>query len=295
MFSQATAQVVAAQADLLARQRESSDQLRVRAVEDDPTAAILAQGVSDQGRRLEAMRLSEQLLRGRYEESQQGIEEALDIMRRARLAAVGGRNAVLNPDNLQQWRVEVDTLTLQLLAVANTQARGRYIFAGSLDNLPPFDAAGVYTGNAQVALIEVAPGAQLPLNVPGDALFAPAGGTNAINALITLSAAMSALNASLAAGAPSPADFDDVGAGIDRIDAASSVLRRQLTTLRSTVQRLDAVSDRRRRAGDQLIAAGHDLVEVDQVRSATALRLSDVKLQATSQAASLLFSALNRF
>ncbi len=77
----------------------------------------------------------------------------------------------------------------------NTQVGDRYIFGGTIDNAPPFSAAGAYSGNSAVRQVEVAPGVFQNASVRADvAVKGVGGGVDVFAALSALSAAVTASN-----------------------------------------------------------------------------------------------------
>lgn len=77
---------------------------------------------------------------------------------------------------------ELDGLRDTLLSLANTQAQGKYLFAGTLTQTQPFtDTAPplgpvTYAGNGGSISLDVNVGIAVATNVPGDAAFFGAGG-----------------------------------------------------------------------------------------------------------------------
>lgn len=81
---------------------------------------------------------------------------------------------------------EIRSLRDQLYSLANTQIRGRFIFAGSRVTAPAYSIAGdtvTYQGDAGVNAIEVSNGLQVKENVPGSEAFDDAFAT--VGALLT--------------------------------------------------------------------------------------------------------------
>lgn len=98
-------------------------------------------------------------------------------------------SAVASGTNTAELRgiaaVQVRSLRDQVLALANTEADGRYIFAGSKTLSTPFTISGdavTYHGDLTVNSIEVADGVQVQQNVPGSTTFQAA--FDNINALL---------------------------------------------------------------------------------------------------------------
>lgn len=71
---------------------------------------------------------------------------------------------------------EIRSLRDQILSLANTEVRGRYIFAGSNVTAPAFTIAGdtaAYQGDAVINTITISDGLQVNQNIPGSAVFSP--------------------------------------------------------------------------------------------------------------------------
>jgi flagellar hook-associated protein 3 FlgL len=69
---------------------------------------------------------------------------------------------------------EVRTLRDQILSLANSQVRGRYIFGGSQTLSPPFELTGdsvAYQGDDEVTKAAINDGVEVPLGVTGDETF----------------------------------------------------------------------------------------------------------------------------
>ncbi len=72
------------------------------------------------------------------------------------------------------YRAEIQSQLDQAVSLANTQVRGRYIFAGSKVTSPAFSASGntiTYQGDDQVNTIDIGEGSQVRQNVPGSDAF----------------------------------------------------------------------------------------------------------------------------
>jgi len=74
---------------------------------------------------------------------------------------------------------QVDAIRTNILAAANTQAQGKYVFAGTQTSTVPFsDAAGTvsYSGDSGSINLGVTATSTVTTNVPGNAVFFGAGG-----------------------------------------------------------------------------------------------------------------------
>ncbi|MBV9949304.1 MAG: hypothetical protein JOZ69_20815, partial [Myxococcales bacterium] len=134
-------------------------------------------------------------------------------------------------------------LLQQLVALANTRGSSGYLFGGTKNASPPFDAAGNFSGNTGVTHVEVADGVLAVANANGAAAFNAPGGRNVFADLQALSTALSsndptAINASIS-------DLDashnqvvaaevDTGMLADRLHSATDVMQGALTQMQGT-------------------------------------------------------------
>jgi flagellar hook-associated protein 3 FlgL len=80
----------------------------------------------------------------------------------------------VNPDSRAALAADIRTLRDQIFSLANTQARGRYIFAGSRIQAAPFTISGdtvSYVGNSAVNKVSVEDGVEIPESVSGSNAF----------------------------------------------------------------------------------------------------------------------------
>jgi len=91
-----------------------------------------------------------------------------------------GLSDITSPDGRTAISHEVDGLRTNLLSIANTQAQGKFIFAGTRTTTQPFSgpAAGpiTYAGDGNSIDLDVASSTSVSTNLTGDAVFFGAGG-----------------------------------------------------------------------------------------------------------------------
>lgn len=125
----------------------------------------------------------------------------------------------------------IRSLRDQVLALANTEVGGHYIFAGSQTLSTPFTIAGdtvTYNGDLAVNSVEVAEGVRVNQNVPGSTAFQVA--FNTINTLLT------ALDGNDTAGIQSAlGQFSSALTGIGQIRAQVGSALSRLTDLKSAL------------------------------------------------------------
>jgi flagellar hook-associated protein 3 FlgL len=102
----------------------------------------------------------------------QVLGEAEDVLVRAREIATQMANGTYNSEDLQAAVVEVEGLQDAFLQHANTDIGGRYLFAGSGYNDPPFaDTSGTYTGGTGTPSTLIGNGVYVDTALVGSDLF----------------------------------------------------------------------------------------------------------------------------
>jgi flagellar hook-associated protein 3 FlgL len=180
------------------------------------------------------------------------LNDAGNLLQRARELAVQGANGALTPDDMQRIGAEVDQVLHQMVVNGNASLRGQRLFAGQDIDSDPFAISGslpgyTYSGDAGQLRREYDVNAYLTINTPGEATFAPAftalmnlrdhlnTGDNGAVSNTDIAAMDLALDAILSARA-------DVGAKMNRVEAAQgrqSLLQVNLEELRSKSEDTD--------------------------------------------------------
>ena len=118
------------------------------------------------------------------------LTDLTEILQRARELAVYGANGTLPEDSLHALAKEVDELLDHAVQVANSHYAGSYIFGGQETTTRPYaidksddgDSIKIeYQGSSMAINVEVGPGSELDINVPGSLVF-----DKAFEVLITL-------------------------------------------------------------------------------------------------------------
>ncbi|MEM6960606.1 MAG: flagellar hook-associated protein FlgL [Myxococcota bacterium] len=121
------------------------------------------------------------------------LANVTDILNRARELATQTANDTLNAGDRLNAASEVEELRQQLISLANTQGQGgAYLFAGYLEDAPPFDASGTFVSDQNVREVEVAPGVRMPMKINAQAAFEPGAPDDPIAVLENLSTALRA-------------------------------------------------------------------------------------------------------
>ena len=180
------------------------------------------------------------------------LDDAGNLLQRARELAVQGANGALTPDDMKRIGAEVDNLLKQMVVNGNASLRGQRLFAGQQIDGDPFQVSSTlpgytYSGDAGQMRREYDVAAYLTINTPGQATFAPA-----FTALFNLRDHLNAGNAAAISTSDITAVDDaldtilsaraEVGAKMNRIEAAQgrqNLLQVNLEDLRSKSEDTD--------------------------------------------------------
>lgn len=151
---------------------------RVNRPSDDPAAALRIIPLANDLRNLDRMGENGTLAQDVMNVGAAAMEDASSAMQRARELVMQASNGTLSHSDRQAIGAEVDQLLRQLVGIGNSKRGDRYLFGGSADNAAPFrlveDAGGsrvLYVGNQDRLSVEVAPGIEAEMNLPGDRAF----------------------------------------------------------------------------------------------------------------------------
>lgn len=133
---------------------------------------------------------------GELDVAEHALSQGIDILSRAREAAIAGANTTADAHARRLLGDEVRMLREQLIGIANTRYENKYVFGGTKTDTPPFDpVTAAFTGNDQIVRIPVLEGVAPPGNVSGARAFTAAGGRDILAELDGLAQALYANDA----------------------------------------------------------------------------------------------------
>jgi flagellar hook-associated protein 3 FlgL len=173
-----------------------------------------------------------------------------------------GLGGTATADSQAGIATEVDALRTDLISLGNTQASGKYIFAGTKTTTAPFvdgpgpDATTVtYNGNDGIIKMELSPSVTVATNIPGSALFFGPGGQGSATDLLAQTAALrdgllnndreqvqtAYRNLQTISGRlnVSVADLGDRENGVAALDNGLTTYNQNLTNQQSTISSVD--------------------------------------------------------
>jgi flagellar hook-associated protein 3 FlgL len=236
---------------ILKLSNEASSGLKVQAPSDDPVAYAAIAGRNAQIAKLDARSAAATQAASDLNLAEGALSSASDILSSAKQAALEAANGTATPASRADAAKQISSLRDQLIALANTKGATGYVFAGTNNGSPPFDAAGNFSGNADANTITIADGLQVTSTASGASAFTAAGGQDIF---ATLSNLMTALNANNSTGIEnSISSLDsasaqvisarvDAGTSAERLQSAASVMNTTLTAVK-TAQASDQDAD----------------------------------------------------
>lgn len=186
------------------------------------------------------------------DETDQTINQMVNVMQRVRELAVKGNSETLNDQGREAIAIEVEELTLQIRQFSDAKVNGEY---------PLFDSVQ--------KTFKIAEGIEVPANVSAESLF----DNNGVNLFDTLDSLISSL------GSGNPIQLDQIDKGIDQL----------LTTSAEAGARLNRVESIENRVQDTNLALKTMLSSIEDVNYAETI--TKLKSEESVYQASLAASA----
>ncbi len=249
-------------------QRQVSTGKRILTPSDDPVGIALALGLRRDQKAGEAWGRNIDDSLTWMNTTDRALDQALDVVQRARELAVQGGNGTLSAESRALIAAEVDSLKSQFVEIGNSSLGGRYIFGGTATDTPPFDPtteAAVTPINTSAINREVAQGSVISVNITADRLQDPPGATGDIFTVLT--GLSNALQTSDFAGIT--AALNDLDVHQDNISALRGEGAAKINRLELTASRFEA----------QKIATGDQLSRIEDVDMAQAI--TDLSMKET--------------
>jgi flagellar hook-associated protein 3 FlgL len=249
---------------------------RVNVPSDDPSAAAGEVAISSQSGACDQFLRSISSISGELQTADSALSSGVTALQQAISLGVEGANGTLSQDDRNALASQVQSISQQMMSIANLSYNGKYVFAGTADSQPPYvvAAGGVtYQGNDSVNQVEIEAGQTIPVNQPGSQLFSAAG-ANVFQALSDLATALES----------SSSTTDDIANATNEVKAAYNQLNSARTFYGSTLDQLNAGQDFLNSEKLQLTQQSSSLVGVDLNQAATNLTNAEVARNAALQA-----------
>jgi flagellar hook-associated protein 3 FlgL len=239
---------------------------------DNPTAAALLVENNDQATFNSGYLQSIGTVQGQLSTADSTLSSVVTALQRAISLGVQGANGTLSDSDRASIANELQGIQSQLVSLSNASYQGRYVFAGTNTNTPPFVVdntvpSGVrYVGNTDVNQVSIGNGNKLAVNQPGSQLFsAPSNDVFlAINNLIQ-----------------SLQSNTGIGAAVTSLGAANSYVSAQRVFYGNASNQAQSQSTYLNTAKLQIAQQQNTLGGADLAAAATNLARSQIDTQAT--------------
>jgi flagellar hook-associated protein 3 FlgL len=202
------------------------------------------------------------------------LGSVVDQINQAISVATAGNNGTNNASDRSSVAAELTSIRDEILGLANTSYSGKYLFSGSQNNSPPFQldsstspATVSYSGDNAVNYVSTPGGQSIATNVPGQQIFAAAGG----DLLGTLNALIQGF---------STGDTVTTSALTSQLSTALSQLSTQRASLDGSINRLQSASSYASQEQTRLVANQTNLLQADLPTIATKLSSSTTQQSA---------------
>jgi flagellar hook-associated protein 3 FlgL len=108
---------------------------------------------------------------GLLSQGETALSMIMNAVNRTREISVQASNDVLGVEDLDAIMAEVSNIKERVLALANSDFNGRYIFSGTAYDTPPYDSNYVYQGTTDTVDIAVADNSSVEVNFDGSDVF----------------------------------------------------------------------------------------------------------------------------
>ncbi|RJO67172.1 MAG: flagellar hook-associated protein 3 [Myxococcales bacterium] len=247
----------------------------VNKLSDDPIA--LQRSIRNQREEADLTQYSSTLNRldNRYKTYETKITEAYDVLSQLKSTMVALANPRPSEDVRQQMTVEIQQAREHLLALANAQEEGQYIFSGARTDVQAYLADGTYQGDSNELSVDILPSIKAELNLTGEALFGGAGIPGGINVFAWLND----FENDLASQSPSAAVADN----LDQVDQAIEQAIHEETTVGVRLSRLEISKDTLSRLEVNLADKRQNFEDADYVTAITEFNAQQYALEASLQ------------
>lgn len=161
-------------------QEQISSGRRIQRLSDDPTASALVVDFKNSVQRNEQFIRLIQSSRNMLQTAESTLGNLDNSIVRLLELGQQGLSSTTGASGRANISAEVDGIRTNIITYANTQADGKYIFAGTRTTVVPFSgpAAGpiTYAGDANSITVDVSVGGSVTTNLPGDRVFFGTGG-----------------------------------------------------------------------------------------------------------------------
>jgi flagellar hook-associated protein 3 FlgL len=252
---------------------ELSSGMRVTTPSDDPQAWLAAQRTKLHQALSQGAGAAVSASRDRLTVTDNALASLGDVVSQVRALAIQGSSDTYNPAARAGIGAQVRGLFQNAIDAANARGHdGEFVLAGSASLTPPFDAAGLYLGDATVRSVPSDNAVTTGVTIPGSALTA-AGGVDVLPLLDRIATALSTN------------DMTTLRAALPDLDTAVKQVSAARTQAGGAMTVLDQATQARSVMEQDLTDAISKFVEVDTVSAASELAKASQALEVSRSVA----------
>jgi flagellar hook-associated protein 3 FlgL len=195
-------------------------------------------------------------------------------------ASQGASNSV-NSDDRAALASDIRSMRDQIVSLANTEAQGRYIFAGSKVTSAPFSQEGdsvAYNGDDNVNSILVDYGTEAQMNFSGDAVFSPI--------FTTIDSLLAGMDSN---------DISSIKTALDKFSSTQSGLGQVRTQVGTNMSLLENVQTSLNSQQTNLKEQRSNIEDANMSQAVVQMNQTQTALQAAMSAGSTMLSQRNLF
>lgn len=253
-----------------------SSGVRVNRPSDDPTAWIDAMRARTRKEVSSAHGQAIARAQDRLSESEQRLQEMMDIMAMAHERSVMLANETHDANARQLGAEELRVVRDRMLSLLNARGTdGEYLFAGSRSDQAPFSAQGVYQGDTNTRVVGMPDGGTIPMSIAGNELTSQFG-VDMLGAMDNLMTALSANDVQAIRGSMTEVKtgFEQLSGIMRRLGARGAALEDADTAREDLELQLDTIySDR---VATDPVAAAMDLKQAQSVLEASRIAIQQI-------------------
>lgn len=251
---------------------------RVEMPWDDAGAAGLITRFAQDKARQGALQSAADRASGELGAVDSSFQQIVTDLTRAQELAVQLSNDTYGASDRALGGAEVQQLFQSVVSQLNVKFGDRYIFGGTADQAPPFDATGNYLGDTNTRRVEIAPGVLQDASIRADAAFRGVGG--GIDVLTSLTNFSSALSTNNTAG---------IRAAIQELADATKQVSASQSRAGAMMNVFDVASGTARINGDTATDARSRLEDIDIFDASTRFAAAERALEASMAASAKSF------
>lgn len=234
------------------RQNQIGSGKRINKPSDDPLGAMRTQQMYGGINRLNQYERNHSFSKLWLGETESSVTQAQDLVMRMKELAVYMGSGQHNAETRDNVSGEVQQMRDHMLALANSTAGGRHIFAGHETDSPAFLTDGTYAGDSGKIFINLDNDVQVNLNLNGDQVFqSTAGGKSIID---TFEDFVTALQSD---------DQTTIRTTIlDELDYSFDVLGKQISNVGAKIKSLETAGDA---TADAMVVTKEQLGIIEEV------------------------------